>query len=303
MNEVRNYAIGTLIVIGVAVVVFTFNRGKTDPELVGVWKLEWTQTNGQPPYRERELWVIERGKRTVIREDTSHSARISIDPSRSPKRFDTDLMFWPQGIYEVNGDTLRIAQAMPDSPRPTEFNTEMGDGRSVSELRRLDVDPSISNDALHALLLSEYGPEKKYPEPMEFDEESALFVHRLIPDIFEKTGELTLREQAVYHVSVLTAEVENGGFHQYFYNSSGAAALETVELLKGIGAVQTAGLLEAGCKLFPDETPSTDHGERQTQLDEFTLDQYEKLADLDQRFYSRREDLGVLLKEYWESNQ
>jgi len=40
------------------------------------------------------------------------------------------------GIYELSGDALRICTAAPDKPRPTDFTSVKGDGRSFTEWKR-----------------------------------------------------------------------------------------------------------------------------------------------------------------------
>ena len=40
------------------------------------------------------------------------------------------------GIYSLRGDVLRYSVAAPGRPRPTDFTTRRGDGRTVVVLRR-----------------------------------------------------------------------------------------------------------------------------------------------------------------------
>ena len=247
------------------------------------------------------MWVFRAGALTIVRDDQTHDAKIWTDPSVSPKQLDSDMLFQPTGIYEIDGDTLRISQAVRTMPRPTEFKTTWGDLRTVSVLRRVEGDPWMSLDALRGLLRSEFGPAPEYPERIEFDEEAADFVSDLLDDISLKSGEKSAREAAVFHISWLIIEVNNGGFHQYFFNSTGEHAVETAAMLRKIGAQQTAALIESGCQLFPNGAPPKDLEERRAQLDQFSLKQLEKLRDLEERFYSRREDLKLLLKQYWQS--
>ena len=299
MNELLKNAVWIIIVVGIFAVVVSFNRNRVDDDLNGVWKLESTQTNGMPEHRDRELWVIRGGSLSVVRDDNSYSAKISVDPSTSPKQFDSDIMFRRAGIYEIDGDTLRVSQALNESHRPTQFKTMFGDMCSVSILRRVNATPQNSSDYLKQLMLSEFGPATEYPDPMEFDLESEEFISGLMRKFYDQQEALTAKEEAVYQVSWLMTEVDNGGFHQYYYNSSGNTAMETAALLRKIGAPQTAKLVEAGCDLFPDDSPAKDLKKRREQLQEFTLDQIEALRDLEQRFYSRREDLNLLLMKYW----
>ena len=56
-------------------------------------------------------------------------------------------------------------------------------------------------------------------------------------------------------VETLDAEVNNGGFHQFFSNSSGSRAAETISALDAIGASHTAEILKRACARFPGGMP------------------------------------------------
>jgi hypothetical protein len=178
----------------------------------------------------------------------------------------------------------------------------MGDTVTVTALQRLDERlPEVEAQDWHTLLLSQFGPATVYPERREFDKEADQFVSELMRSFYKRSTPLSDREQVVSNVSRLIDEVNNGGFHQYFYNSSGDHALETARQLRAMGASETAGLVETGCSLFPDRKPAKDIERRRAQLEEFTVDQLEVLRDLNERFYSRREDVHVFVQEYWKS--
>jgi uncharacterized protein (TIGR03067 family) len=69
-------------------------------------------------------------------------ARISIDPSKSPKAIDYLMLAGPSkgekqlGIYEIDGDTLRFCFASPGKMRPTEFTAKKGSGNTLSTWKR-----------------------------------------------------------------------------------------------------------------------------------------------------------------------
>jgi uncharacterized protein (TIGR03067 family) len=301
MHRQRNGYFWIFVVICVVMTIIAFNRDRADDKLVGVWKLESTQTNGQPERRERELWDFRYGSLIIVRDDELQEAKIWVDPSASPKHLDTSILFKATGIYRIDGDTLCVSQVVPNQPRPADFRTSWGDMRTVSILRRVATDPRMSTDRLHELLLSGFGAEIKFPERIEFDEEADDFISDLMRNIYDRRTEVTPREEVVFQISWLIFEVNNGGFHQFFYNSTGCNAIETVGFVQKIGAAETATLVEIGCNLFPNGSPSKDIRKRRAQLEQFQLEQLETLRDLQERFYSRREDLNVLLKKYWVS--
>ena len=58
-------------------------------------------------------------------------------------------------------------------------------------------------------------------------------------DYGELLEKLTEPEKTIYLCQVLEGEINNGGFGQFFYNSSGDFANETLSALKEISAMRT----------------------------------------------------------------
>ena len=56
----------------------------------------------------------------------------------------------------------------------------------------------------------------------------------------------------------LEAQVNNGGFDQFFYNRSGDRAQESIAALEEIGAQKTTTLLKLACNRFPKKAPSAE---------------------------------------------
>lgn len=84
-------------------------------------------------------WTMRRGGETVLEWKTK-----ALDPTKTPKTIDIEVASGSYkgvvylGIYELDGDTLRICFAMPDRPvRPTEFTADKGSVRALSEFRRV----------------------------------------------------------------------------------------------------------------------------------------------------------------------
>jgi hypothetical protein len=101
-------------------------------------------------------------------------------------------------------------------------------------------------------------------------------------------------ERVVYVTQLLEAEVNNGGFDQFFRNSSGNLSKEIVAAFTRIGAVKTAAICEKAISVFPSPVPATQE-ERNRLLTEETeaiLDKY------DDEFYHSEENLDALNKQY-----
>lgn len=281
--------------------ILSFNRAGNEGELLGVWKLTYEQAGGSQRRRGRELWVFRPGKLSVIGENHEFNYRTSIDATKNPKHIDTDNLFRAQGIYELEGNDLRIIFGVRTVPRPTAFVIEPGDMQSLSVLQRLDVSSRQSLRELRSRLAAEIPPLQQYPAPLDFDRQAADDVDALLHRLPERSLEPADPNELPWRIFWLITEVDNGGMHQYLGNSSGEFAAETVEDLEKIGAPETAAMIKNACGLFSGRKPPSDFEERRAQLEAFSLEQMDALHDLSQRFYSRREDLNVLLRDYWET--
>ena len=109
---------------------------------------------------------------------------------------------------------------------------------------------------------------------------------------------LSDQEKMIYTIWWLEAEVNNGGFHQYFWNSAGDQTEIALESLTRIGAAITATLLKQAIEIaFHGSLPKTSDG-RQNQLEIDEDSKMEKLEDLDSEFYKYEEDLTDMLNQY-----
>ena len=119
-----------------------------------------------------------------------------------------------------------------------------------------------------------------------------------ICDYGDDFSKLTDHQKLFYLNQNLEREINNGGFNQFFCNSSGDNAHETILSLKAIGADKTADILQKAIDQFPDKTVPKDRDER-TEI----VEQIEDVADevwdeLDQKFYAYEDDLNTLNIEY-----
>ncbi len=109
---------------------------------------------------------------------------------------------------------------------------------------------------------------------------------------------LTDADKTFNYVYWLETEVNNGGFNQYFFNSAGDYAQDTVKALQDIGANYTAELLQQAISIFSEKTPSPDRYKRQEQLEKIGEEGEIFLSELDQKFYVYTDPIGALLVDY-----
>ena len=111
-------------------------------------------------------------------------------------------------------------------------------------------------------------------------------------------AEMTEPQKLFNYNQDLEREVNNGGFSQYFLNSSGDNAHETVLSLKAIGANKTADLLQKAIDQFPSKIVSKNRDKRTEIVEEIEETVEEVWNDLDQKFYEYEDDLNTLNIEY-----
>lgn len=119
------------------------------------------------------------------------------------------------------------------------------------------------------------------------DLELLLAVGDKIHEKYYKTGfqELTESEQVIFCMMGLEGEVNNGGFDQFFLNSSSKYKVETLDSLRRINASYTASLLEEAIRVVEDPNLQGEKDGENTDI------QSERLNVLDDKFYEYKEDL------------
>lgn len=108
----------------------------------------------------------------------------------------------------------------------------------------------------------------------------------------ELFNKLTSAEKTIYLCQELEGEVNNGGFDQFFFNSSGDFTMETLSALRDIGAKKTYELLERAISLFPDKYVPQDRTKRQNIL--LKRVKVKKFDKLDDAFYEYQDNLMEL---------
>lgn len=96
----------------------------------------------------------------------------------------------------------------------------------------------------------------------------------------------------------LEADVNNGGFDQYFFNSSGDQAFFAERALRLIGANRMADIVAKAVAVFGPSGVPRDRDARQVQLEPLRDGSAELWDDLDRQFYAYPDDISALVERY-----
>jgi len=109
-----------------------------------------------------------------------------------------------------------------------------------------------------------------------------------------------LSEPERYFASVWTldADVNNGGFSQYFFNSYSDHCRDALQGLRAIGAPQAADLLGGAMALFGPAGPALDRIARQQELSRIVDQDPERFNEFDNAYYKGAEAIYVQLMLY-----
>ena len=143
---------------------------------------------------------------------------------------------------------------------------------------------------------------KEIEEAFEWNEPFDVIL-ALVHFSYDRMGDLQWEElprglRIALLVNEFDSQVANGGFQQYFFNSSGEYALETLGILQAVGARETAQLLEQALTVFPNSEPSQDNAQRADQVARLNDDQLKKLESLSQAYYQQNENLFEVTASY-----
>ncbi len=115
-------------------------------ELEGEWTMTSGIFNGAPLDRAMVAYCkrVTRGYVTTVLAGPKvmMKARFTLDASVAPRAIDyvnlegTNVGKTQLGIYELAGDALQIVMATPGKPRPKDFSTSKGDGRTLTAFTR-----------------------------------------------------------------------------------------------------------------------------------------------------------------------
>ncbi len=105
--------------------------------------------------------------------------------------------------------------------------------------------------------------------------------------------ELSVPEQALIGTWELANEVYNGGFLQYFHNSSRDHAKPMVAILRSIDADRAADILEGAMALAGPGTRSGDEPNFLTAMSSMPADLKDRLIKLDRDLYDELDNLHL----------
>ena len=129
------------------------------------------------------------------------------------------------------------------------------------------------------------------------------------PSDYEKEYETVMSwneaRQAIYIIWILEAEVNNGGFNQFYFNSSGQFYKRLPGALKLVGADQFANLTERANQIYEENK------DRLEEFDDGTMESFSDsykdnpLNDLDTEFYElyKSENLEQIQVKFIKSNK
>jgi uncharacterized protein (TIGR03067 family) len=118
-------------------------------KMAGTWTFESVTVDGRevPAEQLKAIQIVQQadGKFTILANGQPVAAGESVlNPGSTPKSFDRTYSDGPDkgrkayGIYELNGDTLKICLARDDpKKRPMEFSSKPGSGQTLSVVKRV----------------------------------------------------------------------------------------------------------------------------------------------------------------------
>ena len=132
------------------------------------------------------------------------------------------------------------------------------------------------------------------------DQELDANIGFILLDKEERKGlaSFTQAERFVYAIEGMQREVNNGGWNQFFFNSSGALAYDLVPALQAVGSTKNLSIAERAVKIF-GKPASLGEEDRAKHLDKITQDGEKSPWDgLEDEFYQAPEDLEAMIIEF-----
>jgi uncharacterized protein (TIGR03067 family) len=114
-------------------------------KLQGTWKIVAGNEAGKtlPPARVKGTKMVVAGDNMAVYEqDTKRDMTFKLDPTKDPKTINMTITQGKGkgetslGIYALEGDTLKIAFALPGKARPTNFTPQQGSSEMLFVMKR-----------------------------------------------------------------------------------------------------------------------------------------------------------------------
>ncbi|MBI9058550.1 MAG: DMP19 family protein [Labilibaculum sp.] len=119
----------------------------------------------------------------------------------------------------------------------------------------------------------------------------------------EKIEKLNESQKTFIIIENLEREINNGGFNQFYFNSSGDFSHETVDALIEIGAIKTADIVKKSNSQFPENRVTTNRDERQEILEQIEDTANKIWETCDEDFYKYEDNIAVLLIDFVKANK
>jgi uncharacterized protein (TIGR03067 family) len=115
---------------------------KEQEKLQGTWQVLRQEYDGNDENTQEAKWVIAPDKITIKEKQGERTATYTLDPAAQPKTIDLMLevngkTIHLTGIYQLDGETLRICASEKGQARPTEFVSAKGSRLTLVVLRRV----------------------------------------------------------------------------------------------------------------------------------------------------------------------
>jgi uncharacterized protein (TIGR03067 family) len=112
-------------------------------KLAGTWKVEKEICNGAES-KDADIQLIFMGEKVTLQEgDRASAAKVSIDATKKPTQLDVT----PEGsdrtiqaIFELDGDTLKLAFIKDGGGRPEKFESTPGSKVTLATLKRVKTE-------------------------------------------------------------------------------------------------------------------------------------------------------------------
>jgi uncharacterized protein (TIGR03067 family) len=135
-----------LLVIFACALMVSAGRSEDKPapsdkdKIQGTWLVVSAEQGGKPlsPEDAKTLKLVFAGdKLTLQHNDQKVQGPFKLDPDKKPKEMDVEIAGKTcKAIYQLDGDTLKIAHGEPGDPRPEEFRAKEGSHRQIMVLKR-----------------------------------------------------------------------------------------------------------------------------------------------------------------------